>query len=329
MIKLDDYLYDGHTVLRILHEFSDDMKKAAEKNDNIMDLNHSNFLIQYTELLEHNEFLTSESQRILNFYKYLTKEYPYLAFTFRGRIKSLIRTEEKYNGYIVSFIDDFYTKNKAFPALPDIKNCLNRFRDLIAYRFVVSFPECHLKEGEKREDVEVKYLYEIANILPKFMEKFGFTAETSSMRQDLSDSPLSDEVKPYYRDYILHPKASGYRSLHITFFDNISRNYMEMQLRTKDMDDYAEIGMANHSNYEKIQKKNRTRRSSIPVGEFPIFDDAIDRVSSLQNLDLSKVNVNMFAAVNNSLMNDNCGLYRGRLILPYEHLSHFQNDQIG
>ena len=94
------------------------------------------------------------------------------------------------------------------------------------------------------------------------------------------------------------------------------------------MDDYAEIGMANHSNYEKIQEKNRTRRSNIPVGEFPIFDDAIERVSSLQKLDLSKVNVNMFAAVNNSLMNDNCGLYRGRLILPYEHLSHFQNDKI-
>ena len=26
--------------------------------------------------------------------------------------------------------------------------------------------------------------------------------------------------------------------------------------------------------------------------------------------------------------NDGCGLYRGRLILPYEHLSRFQNDLI-
>ena len=28
------------------------------------------------------------------------------------------------------------------------------------------------------------------------------------------------------------------------------------------------------------------------------------------------------------LINDGCGLYRGRLILPYEHLSRFQNDLI-
>ena len=46
----------------------------------------------------------------------------------------------------------------------------------------------------------------------------------------------------------------------------------------------------------------------------------------LQQLDLSKVDVNMFGAVNNSLINDGCGLYRGRLILPFEHLSRFQND---
>ena len=48
----------------------------------------------------------------------------------------------------------------------------------------------------------------------------------------------------------------------------------------------------------------------------------------LQDLDLSGVDVNMFTAVNNSLMNDGCGLFRGRLILPYEHLSKFQNDMI-
>ena len=42
----------------------------------------------------------------------------------------------------------------------------------------------------------------------------------------------------------------------------------------------------------------------------------------------SRLDVNMFSAMNNSLINDGCGLYRGRLILPYEHLSRFQNDLI-
>ena len=36
----------------------------------------------------------------------------------------------------------------------------------------------------------------------------------------------------------------------------------------------------------------------------------------------------MFGAVSNQLVNDGCGFYKGRLILPYEHLSRFRNDLI-
>jgi len=36
----------------------------------------------------------------------------------------------------------------------------------------------------------------------------------------------------------------------------------------------------------------------------------------------------MFSATNNYLINDGCGLFRGRMILPFEHLSRFQNDLI-
>ena len=43
---------------------------------------------------------------------YMVKKYPYLAFTFKGRIKSLIRAEEKFNGYIVEYIYDYYMKNR-------------------------------------------------------------------------------------------------------------------------------------------------------------------------------------------------------------------------
>ena len=48
----------------------------------------------------------------------------------------------------------------------------------------------------------------------------------------------------------------------------------------------------------------------------------------ITQLELADLDVNMFSAVNNSLINDGCGLFRGRLILPYEHLSRFQNDVI-
>ena len=136
---------------------------------------------------------------------------------------------------------------------------------------------------------------------------------------------LREEVRPYYRDYITNVDPDGYRSLHITFFDNSAKCYMEMQLRTKQMDDIAEIGPANHLGYEKKQESERRRRDAIPKGECIYFDEAYERGMQLQQLELKNLDVNMFAAVNNSLINDGCGLYRGRLILPYEHLSRFQN----
>ena len=185
-----------------------------------------------------------------------------------------------------------------------------------------------MKNHENREEEELKHLYQIANVLPQFLEERGFTAEPTGGVLRSSSPLLDDAVKPYYRDYITSEKEDDYKSLHITFYDNSSRSFLEVQIRTKDMDDVAEIGAANHLGYEKKQESERARRDAIPKGECRYFDDADERGIRLLNLDLSKLDVNMFAAVNNSLINDGCGLYRGRLILPYEHLSRFQNDLI-
>ena len=68
MITLNDYLYSGDTVLKILHQYSSDLKASAIEEHDPIDLAHSNFLIQIIELLEHNDFLTSQSQRIKEFY---------------------------------------------------------------------------------------------------------------------------------------------------------------------------------------------------------------------------------------------------------------------
>ena len=73
---------------------------------------------------------------------------------------------------------------------------------------------------------------------------------------------------------------------------------------------------------------NGAEENAIPEGECLYFDEAYERGMKLLNLKLAELDVNMFSAVNNSLINDGCGLYRGRLILPYEHLSRFQNDLI-
>lgn len=327
MITMNDYLYSGHTVLRILKRYEEDLYQSAIKENNEIDLKHCEFLTQITDILEHNDFLTAQSQKIREFYKYMAADFPFLAFTFKGRIKSLIRAEAKFNGYIVESIHDYYMDHGTFPDMDELKERLNKFRDLIAYRIVISYPKCRLRDGENQEEKELQYLYQVANILPSFMEERGFTPEPTGGVKESTSPYMLDSVKPYYRDYISGSEA-GYQSLHITLFDNSAKCYIEVQLRTKEMDDYAEIGPANHWGYEKRQESERGRRGKIPVGACKYFDEAYERCQLLQKLELAELDVNMFGAVNNSLINDGCGLYRGRLILPYEHLSHFQNDMI-
>lgn len=326
MITLNDYLYSGNTLLKILRQYEADLRADALAEKNEIDLMHCDFLNQIMELLQHNDFLTAQSQKIREFYKYMAKAYPYLAFTFKGRIKSLIRAESKFNGYILEYMYEYYKTHQEWPSPKLLEDKLNVFRDLIAYRIVLSMPRCHLDKEEDREQVELRYIYEIANILPEFMKDYGFIPEPTG-GVVMSTSPLlNDSVKAYYRDYISNPSPAGYQSMHITFYDHSAHCYLEIQLRTKQMDDVAEIGAANHWGYEKRQDNERSRRDLVPEGENIYFDQAHERVRLLQELDLSQLDVNMFGAVNNSLINDGCGLYRGRLILPYEHLSGFQND---
>ena len=67
MVTLNDYLYSGDTVLRILKNYMKDLREDAKKKHNEIDIMHCNFLLQIEELLEHNDFLTSQSQKIREF----------------------------------------------------------------------------------------------------------------------------------------------------------------------------------------------------------------------------------------------------------------------
>ena len=329
MVQLTDYLYSGDTVIHILHKYATALQREADSENDPVDAPHASFLLGMLDMLEHNDFLTSQSQRIREFYKYMAQQYPYLAFTFRGRIKSLIRTEEKFNGYIVGCCKSSYAETGKFPDVDELLRQEKRFRDLIAYRIVISMPACHLKKGADRAGVEKKLVYEIANALPGFLSEREFRPEKVFAGEEKAGPLLHEDVRPFYRDYIEHPTASGYRALHIAFYDEQANSYTELQIRTKDMDDFAEIGDANHEVYEQNQEKERVSAKSVLRGVNRYFDKASERVENLQKLELNRIDVNMFRAMDNYRINDGCGLYYGRQILPYEHLSRFQNDEIG
>lgn len=68
-------------------------------------------------------------------------------------------------------------------------------------------------------------------------------------------SYVTEEYEPdtaRLRDWITNPKPNGYESLHITV-KNKSNAYLEVQIRTKRMDDIAENGHAAHWSYKGIR----------------------------------------------------------------------------
>lgn len=327
MIKLNDYLYKGDTVLKIIDAYASDLLAEASRTGSEVDRAHGRYLADLESLLIHNDFLTSQSQRIREFYMYMVGRYPYLAFSFKGRIKSLIRAEEKFNRKLLTCYGDAYQRDGRLTEDSEAAASAVSVRDLIAYRIIISIPRCHLKPGEDEEEESIRILYQIAEELPVFLKTQDFVPQKNRFAREHPSSTISDQAREYYKDYVEYRSTKGYQSLHISFLDKLSGSVFEIQLRTKRMDDYAEIGQADHFSYEEGQHLRENRRV-IPQGMKREYDEAYERLDSIRKLDLTKVDVNMFTAASNILINDSCGLFRGRLILPYEHLSRFQNDRI-
>lgn len=62
-----------------------------------------------------------------------------------------------------------------------------------------------------------------------------------------------------FDDYIAKPKENGYRSLHTAIISD-KNNPVEIQIRTKEMHDFAEYGIASHSMYKAEKGDAKTNR---------------------------------------------------------------------
>lgn len=124
------------------------------------------------------------------------------------------------------------------------------------------------------------------------------------------------------RNYLTNPKANGYQSLHVTAMSNAGK-WIEVQIRSKRMDEIAERGFAAHYRYKE---ENRT-----PVEYENRVEDWLERVremlksedtNALEFLNEVKMNLDLKEVVIFTPKGDRKLLPKGSTVLDFAYSLH-------
>lgn len=164
-----------------------------------------------------------------------------------------------------------YTDRKIYDYISQKLNESKIVRDQYIAEFIAPLEE-KLKETGLKYDIKgrVKSIYSINNKLKKQKVEFESIYDLFAIRIIL-DSPQPKEkaecwqiysiVTDLYqpnpkrlKDWLSIPKSNGYESLHITVMGPQSR-WVEVQIRTRRMDEIAERGLAAHWKYKGVKSE--------------------------------------------------------------------------
>ncbi len=165
-----------------------------------------------------------------------------------------------------------YTDRKIYDYISQKLNESKTVRDQYIAEFIAPLEE-KFKETGLKYDIKgrVKSIYSINNKLKKQKVEFESIYDLFAIRIVL-DSPQPKEkaecwqiysiVTDLYqpnpkrlKDWLSIPKSNGYESLHITVMGPQSR-WVEVQIRTRRMDEIAERGLAAHWKYKGVKSES-------------------------------------------------------------------------
>ena len=168
-----------------------------------------------------------------------------------------------------------YTEPVEYRAITNKLKATERDRERLMMEFIQPLKEELSQEGIKYKlKIRTKAAYSIwmkmrkqkvpfEGVFDVFAIRFIIDCEPDpKVEKDLCWKVFSYVTKEYeqdttrLRDWITNPKPNGYESLHITV-KNARGAYIEVQIRTKRMDEEAENGQASHWAYKGVQHEEQ------------------------------------------------------------------------
>ena len=159
-------------------------------------------------------------------------------------------------------------------------------------------------------DGRVKSIYSLHKKLAKYNQNIGRIYDIIALRFIVEDTttcylvlgiihslfhPMDGRVK----DYISMPKQNGYQSLHTTVITS-DEQIVEFQIRTKEMHDYAERGLAatffyNEQKLTSAYTEGRVNKLPANLHWIRELQESATKLASGEKIDEKKLKLNLFA----------------------------------
>ena len=204
-----------------------------------------------------------------------------------------------------------YVNPKRYKELSDIIEKHNKSAEKTMQKIRQEISEALGREKIKFQiSGRIKSIYSLHKKLAKHNQNMGEIYDLTALRiivNDITDCyltlgvihslymPMNGRIK----DYIAMPKQNGYQSIHTTVITK-DKKIVEFQIRTKEMHDYAERGLAAsfYYNEQKLTENYRTGKiQHLPTSLLWITElqDTAAKLRAGKKVDIKKLRLNLFA----------------------------------